>query len=178
MWFGLRSLRLFNVCVCFFWLWEFFTSHLCLRVIYIYICGVFSKDGLLFSRFPCSAVIGNLSEDIRSGLGLAHLPCLHHPHAVSVFSTVWSLGCGRAEGLSPASQKCLFPADGHKRRGKKGFEAGQSQSVRLNVALTVSSSFRDSPRHSLSGWLFVSPVRRRLVNSPPWKWTFHMHWHN
>lgn len=28
------------------------------------------------------------------------------------------------------------------------------------------------------GCLLVSPSQRSLVNSPPWKWKFHTHWHN
>lgn len=74
--------------------------------------------------------------------------------ACSAQSDLW--GVGGQRDCPQLHKSACFPADGHKRRDKKGFGAGQSQSVRLNVALTVSSSFRDSPRHSLSGWLFLS----------------------
>lgn len=101
-----------------------------------------------------------------------------------VCATILSLGSGRASGLSLAaplslaSQKCLFPAGGHKRRrGWEGSGSRQSELLQPNMALTT-SSLHYPRRHRQSGWLFVSTVQRSLVNSPPWKWKFHRHWHN
>lgn len=100
MWFGSRFLGLCSAC-----LWFFSSYHCCksslLEWFFFLKRRVFSRDCLLFSRFPCSEVIRNLSASIRSqaafgGLEVAHLPHCHQSHAESVFSTILSLGSGPA----------------------------------------------------------------------------------
>lgn len=167
------------VCVCVFLLLlpvcETFTSHLSQSDLKK---GVFSGDCLLFSRFSRSEVIRNLCESIRSHgcIGWAQagpLPLLHPYHAVCGFYTILSREYGQAyrpssaEPISLTSQKCLLPAGGHKRRtGEKASEPRQSQLLQGNMALTT-SCLHYAYRRKQSGWLFVSPVRRSLVNSPP-----------
>lgn len=139
--------------------------------------GVFSKDCLLFSRFPCSEVIRNLCESIRSHgcLGWTQagpLPLLHPPHVVCVFHTILSREYGQAYGpalaepISLASQKCLLPAGGHKRRtGEKASEPRQSQLLRGNMALTT-SRLHYAHRRKQSGWLLSALFGEALLIHP------------
>lgn len=180
---GLRSGHVY-ICICVSV--SLFCSYLAVRLSQVIsqsdkkrkIKGVFSRDCLLFSPFPCSEVIRNLCESVRShgcrGWAQAGpLPLLHPPHAVCVFHTNLSREYGQAYGppfaepISLASQKCLLPAGGHKRRtGEQASEPRQSQLVQGHMALTT-SRLHYAYRRKQSGWLCVSPVRRSLVNSPP-----------
>lgn len=148
--------------------------------------GVSSQDCLSFILFCCSGLSGLClaASAVSAGSWWAsHCPpptfLCPAGHWVLLFKGAGSLwtGCaweGRIIAFTILPVTCCWPQE--KAEVRRAW-ARQSEPLEMSKGLATSSRVTPCLAGSL-GWLLVSPAQRSLVNSPPWKWTFHTHWLN